>query len=847
MLKSLWSGLTGIQSHQQAIDVESNNIANSNTNGFKYSTTSFEDLISQTYNTSFSPTETIGGINGTQIGLGVQVSSIEKVFSQGSLEATDRTTDLAIAGNGFFVLSDYDGSSTSYSRDGQFKFDVDGNLVNNNGINVMGWNADTTDFSINNNSRLENLHIDQKMKIPPKQTNELFIKANLNNSNKIEEMNYITEPLSIYEDFNSLLNEDNKNIYLNDENYIEYSFEQDGEVVSNKIFYNNDFKSLNDLINNINDNLNTNNGEKLNNDIYIDGNGRITDLNQKLISINSNNDILNKIFEPLNNGNIKSNIMKTDNNSNLYSNDIQELFDNEGNKIDLKNGQGISIDIEGLKEKRNFVYVEADSSNLNDRILVDGGYQSMNDLTVATTEEGFHWTKNSDGLNANLNYGDEIKIEFQNLNNENTPEEVILKYGINFSTLEELTLAVNDVLNLEDDYQLDTSNEGFISKSDDFIKNITVNSVKDENGNPLRNGIEDGLSRFEDMFSKIVNNDTTDKFYQNNTYYFNNTQNLENLVRDAINDSGNPLVSNTNNSADVFFNDYGQLEIKNSGSQSMAINIEGYPDIYNDNDNFTNLMNNFNTIILPNEQISSNSFMNASHTITTSVFDNNGIARNLDFNFVKKETLNNNNEIIWEWKANIDETSSIIGPSNGEIKFSADGNLLSYTPSTLTFISNNATDIPITIDLNFGNLGDINGFTSKQKISNTEEIIQDGYSEGQLEDLNFNNYGIIEGTFSNGLTKNLGQVAMAIFANDGGLENLGDNLYKSSSNSGIPDITTAGKPGVGIIENNSLEKSNVDLSKSLVNLIVYQRGFSANSKIITTADEMLKELISLKR
>jgi flagellar hook protein FlgE len=124
---------------------------------------------------------------------------------------------------------------------------------------------------------------------------------------------------------------------------------------------------------------------------------------------------------------------------------------------------------------------------------------------------------------------------------------------------------------------------------------------------------------------------------------------------------------------------------------------------------------------------------------------------------------------------------------------------------------------------------------------------QDGYPMGQLQSFNIDKVGHIVGVFSNGMNQMLGQIAMAFFNNPAGLTRGGDTMFDESSNSGSAQIGQAGQNGRGTITPGTLEMSNVDLSQEFTDMIVTQRGFQANSRIITTSDEMLQELVNLKR
>jgi flagellar hook protein FlgE len=136
MIRSMSTAVTGLRGHQQKLDVIGNNIANVNTVAFKKSQARFEDLLSQTIQGATAPL-TRGGINPSQVGMGMRVSSIVDIHFQGAITNTDRETDLAIEGEGFFIVSD--GARVYYTRDGSFGRDAAGELVNANGLKLMGW------------------------------------------------------------------------------------------------------------------------------------------------------------------------------------------------------------------------------------------------------------------------------------------------------------------------------------------------------------------------------------------------------------------------------------------------------------------------------------------------------------------------------------------------------------------------------------------------------------------------------------------------------------------------------------------------------------------------------------
>ena len=157
MMRSLFSGVSGLKNHQTRMDVIGNNIANVNTVGFKGSRVQFQDVLNQTIQGAAAGTGTRGGTNPMQVGLGMGMASIDTMFTDGSAQPTGKQTDLAISGQGFFVLSD--GNSQVYTRAGNFDFDTGGNyLVPGSGYKVMGWQADSTG-KINTSGAIANITV----------------------------------------------------------------------------------------------------------------------------------------------------------------------------------------------------------------------------------------------------------------------------------------------------------------------------------------------------------------------------------------------------------------------------------------------------------------------------------------------------------------------------------------------------------------------------------------------------------------------------------------------------------------------------------------------------------------
>ena len=174
MMRSLYSGVSGLQNHQIRMDVLGNNISNINTTGFKKGRVNFQDMLSQTLSGAAKPTDEVGGVNPKQVGLGMVIASIDTIHTQGSLQTTGVMTDLAVQGEGFFILQD--GEKRFFTRDGSFGIDRDGLLVDPaNGLRVQGWQAITIDgiTTINTAAVIDDLIIPVGDKDPAASTTEV--------------------------------------------------------------------------------------------------------------------------------------------------------------------------------------------------------------------------------------------------------------------------------------------------------------------------------------------------------------------------------------------------------------------------------------------------------------------------------------------------------------------------------------------------------------------------------------------------------------------------------------------------------------------------------------------------
>ncbi|MGL4981304.1 MAG: flagellar hook protein FlgE [Treponemataceae bacterium] len=198
-----------------------------------------------------------------------------------------------------------------------------------------------------------------------------------------------------------------------------------------------------------------------------------------------------------------------------------------------------------------------------------------------------------------------------------------------------------------------------------------------------------------------------------------------------------------------------------------------------------------------------------------------------------------------------DNTGTLQAATDGDGNASGDaGNIIIQAAFNVAGSNPDEAGNPMrqTVNINLGQIGSqINTITQAAAQSTTKAFYQDGYTQGYLDNFKIDNSGTITGVYSNGTNRIIGQLAMASFANQGGLEKAGDNTYMQSNNSGLANINISGVAGKGKLLAGSLEMSNVDLTEQFTDMIVTQRGFQASSKTITTADTLLETVMNLKR
>lgn len=838
-MRSLWSGVSGLQAHQVAMDVEGNNISNVNTTGFKYSRADFGTMFSQTVKIATAPTDGRGGSNPLQIGLGVSVSSTTRIHSQGSVQTTDKNTDVAINGDGFFMVSD-DGGLTRYlTRSGDFKLDAYGNFVNNAGFVVQGWNINWDTQSIDSSRTPQNIFIDPGMHIPAAKSTEVAIKANLNSGLNIGNAARPLYALDSIHGFNKKTGETKNE---NDTGITQfYTTSKNGIEVTEKGV------DAGALFNGKGQGLNLREGQGIwvsyaNSTFSTDkGNSNVFDPNNKTAQNNvifwgdQNKPVIMDIT--LNGVQIRNDNIKSLDEAIAYINTFT-------NPADGRDGTGV---IATKKEDGSGITFTNQNSNgttdnmKNIDLQINTGNQAGELQNVPVANGNFNW--NAMNLNLLAAQGDSKWIAGNFQNNGNRVQVV---------TAHKYVYSSNPV-QIAPMYNPDggkTWNQGDMNTAGTPENNyrLAVNGV-------LLNTQVRTFRTTEDLRELLQRDARYGVDYDGSGSFEANGSDVNEGVTITITENGNFSISNPNKTTTP----PAGIQQNNRTNHDLNFNVTAYTDALgkvSTNDAFTKIFKAFDGVqTVGSQKKESEQLKLSAFSAGLEIYDSLGSKHTLEVQFVKQSTTQDGgNE--WQMIIRVPEPAEINttgeGPNNivvGTARFNNDGSLASYNPKTLNFSPNNGAAPNQQIKLSFGTSGSNDGLVSSNSASTLTGQATDGYTSGNLKPdaIRVDDKGNILGEFTNGKTFAVAKMAMASVANNSGLEEIGGNLFKVTANSGAIVVGEAGTGGRGEMKTSALEMSNVDLSRSLTELIIIQRGYQANSKTISTSDQMLQTLIQLKQ
>lgn len=843
-MRSLWSGVSGLQAHQVAMDVEGNNISNVNTTGFKYSRADFGTMFSQTVKIATAPTDGRGGSNPLQIGLGVSVSSTTRIHSQGSVQTTDKNTDVAINGDGFFMVSD-DGGLTNYlTRSGDFKLDAYGNFVNNAGFVVQGWNINWDDQTIDSSRTPQNIFIDPGMHIPAAKSTEVAIKANLNSG-----LNIGTSSRNLYA-LDSVHGWNNKTQRPEDEN--DTGTTQFYTTSKNAVEVTEKGVDAGSLFNANGQGLNLREGQGI----------WVSYADAKFTTATAG---ANGVFNE-NSQTTQQNVIFWGNKDNAVNLDITL------NGVNIQNANIRSLD-EAIAYINTFTAPTdtRDGTGVKAVKKADGsGIEFVNDNADGTTDN----MKNIDLVVKQTNTaGERFRVTW-NQQNQNFTAATVKANG-NSAWITGGTPGLT-----EERVQIITAHKYVYSSTP-----VNIPPMYNPDGGPgydPANQNNPGTAEnnyFQAVQGGLLNTDsrtfrTTEDLrellqrdarygvdYDGSGGFEIDGSDINEGVKVVVTENGNFAISNPNEipQRPGFVMPGAPGTQDNRTTHNMSFNITAYSNkqgTVSTNDAFTKIFKAFDGVLTVGGQIKESEQLKLSaFSAGLEIYDSLGSKHTLEVQFVKQSTTQDGgNE--WQMIIRVPEPAEINttgeGPTNiivGTARFNNDGSLANYTPKTINFSPNNGAAPNQQIKLSFGTSGSNDGLVSSNSASTLTGQATDGYTSGNLKPdaIRVDDKGNILGEFTNGKTFAVAKIAMASVANNSGLEEIGGNLFKVTANSGAIVVGEAGTGGRGEMKTSALEMSNVDLSRSLTELIIIQRGYQANSKTISTSDQMLQTLIQLKQ
>lgn len=844
-MRSLWSGVSGLQAHQVAMDVEGNNISNVNTKGFKYSRADFGTMFSQTVKIATAPTDGRGGSNPLQIGLGVSVSSTTRIHSQGPVQTTNKNTDVAINGDGFFMVSD-DGGLTRYlTRDGDFKLDAYGNFVNNAGFVVQGWNINWDDQTIDSSRSPQNIFIDPGMHIPAAKSTEVAIKANLNSG-----LNIGTSSRNLYA-LDSVHGWNNKTQRPEDEN--DTGTTQFYTTSKNSVEVTEKGVDAGSLFNANGTGLNLRDGQG----IWVSyADAKFT--TDKPANVN--------VFDPNNhtnqNGSIfwgdKDNAVNLDitlngvniQNANIRSLDEAIAYINTFTApTDTRDGTGVKAVKKADGSGIEFVNDNADGTTDNMKNI----NLTVHQANTAGERHQINWVAANNNFTATSAKNNANSVWIPTAANVNGNAESIQIITAHKYVYSSNPVDIGPMYNPDGgpQFQPGVGNNAPTDPASLNYWNAIQGSLKNSDARTFRTT--------EDLRELLQRDARYGVDYDGDGSKTYDPDDINQAVKVVVTENGNFAISNANETSTIPANAGAGTNAATTNPKNMSFNITAYSNkqgTVSTNDAFAKIFKAFDGVLTVGGQIKESEQLKLSaFSAGLEIYDSLGSKHTLEVQFVKQSTTQDGgNE--WQMIIRVPEPAEINttgeGPNNiivGTARFNNDGSLANYTPKTINFSPNNGAAPNQQIKLSFGTSGSNDGLVSSNSASTLTGQATDGYTSGNLkpEAIRVDDKGNILGEFTNGKTFAVAKIAMASVANNSGLEEIGGNLFKVTANSGNIVVGEAGTGGRGEMKTSALEMSNVDLSRSLTELIIIQRGYQANSKTISTSDQMLQTLIQLKQ
>ncbi|MCG8587588.1 MAG: flagellar hook-basal body complex protein [Pirellulales bacterium] len=802
LASALNTALTGMTGAETTIDVVGNNLANANTVGFKASEAVFATQFLQTQGLGSGPTDSSGGTNPRQTGLGSQVAEITPDFSQGTIEISSSPSDLAIQGDGFFIVEG-NGGEQLYTRNGIFETNSENELVSITGQRLLGYSVDEN-FELDT-TELSAIEIPLGTAAVAQATENVFLEGVFTPTGDVASSAEIIESQALG-DASIVAPTDGGDITISSKaDAPSLNSVGAGSLAAGTYVYKVAYVDADGNISTPSESFTytATAGESVTLDLSVDGTGVFT--------------------EP---GAVKR-VYRTDASGTgpllQVGGDIpsgQTTFFDDGTLA-----AGPELD-ETVIDGTYSYYVTFSSSTgtpspsrpapLVGPLTVSNGAVRLDDLPVDTsgTYDRVNIYRNVANDDASFYLVEQIDPAVQTSFIDNTSDAAI----------SDLTVSGNHAIDL-DGPAID-------------ISTTNVVDILRRDGTTYENVFQEGTLQFTGVKG--------DRSLATQELEITSTTKVLDLInfveqslgiRESTDDPSNPVPSDASGSPPGGTVNDGKLRFvgNNGDANAIEINLSSFQLVTNDG-SVENVNLAFNSVQEAVGESAVTEFV---------VFDSLGIPLNVRLTTTLESRTGS--ETTYRWYADSGDNDPLtgveVGVGTGLITFDTEGNVINVTNSNVNIDRRTVSAAsPLSFDLDFSNVSGL--ATDASTLAATR---QDGSAPGTLTSYVIGENGEIRGVFSNGITQTLGQLQLAKFANPTGLEQRGQNLYAAGINSGLPIQGIPGEQGIGSIIAGAVELSNTDIGQNLIDLILASTQYRGNSRVITSAQQLLDELLSLRR
>ncbi|MBX3424340.1 MAG: flagellar hook-basal body complex protein [Pirellulales bacterium] len=795
---ALSTALTGMNAAETSIDVAGNNVANANTVGFKQSKVNFATQFLQTQSIGSAPTDSRGGTNPRQVGLGVKVAEISPEFTQGTIEISSNPLDLAIQGEGFFIVQGSNGGQY-YTRNGQFKTNSNNEIVTTTGQRVLGFGVDDN-FEIQPTG-LQAIQIPLGQAAVAQATENVFFDGKLNAAGDVGTIPEIIQ--------SPVLSDGSKEIPVNTATWSALSRPTEsttvaagaapGSVPAGTYSYKVTF-------------------------IDADGNEGPASRVSGSVTVGAGSTV-DLAFIP------------------------QPASGSEFTQIRIYRNDGSNTDFTQVGQIATGTTVFVDSAAtgttlLNDTGLDNGGYSYYVTYYNSVSGEESRPTARFGPVTADATTSPRIRLD--SLPEPATADFDGIRIYRNLRNSSETFHLVDQISPSQiaafsgDVSYIDSKPDAVISTG----PQINLEGPSISFGLPLVQVVARNGSNYSNLFQEGTLEFTGTKGGRDlaqRTFEITSTTTVQDLLS-FMEDTMGVVKTATEDSFPDSINYGGTISgsrlqfVSNMGIENaLSVNLSAFQ-LTPASGIRTSIPLTFSSTQAANGQGASADFV---------VYDSLGSPLSVRITTVLEQTTGT--EATFRWIA----TSADNDPESGYDTVVGTGIVKTDGKGQVSSVSNDRVAInrvntpaasPLEFKLDFSQISGLDQSSNELSASR-----QDGFPAGTLSSFIITETGRIQGVFSNGSSRDLGQIRMARFANNGGLEQVGDNLFAAGVNSGLPIQGDPGANGIGNVTAGAVELSNTDIGENLIELILASTQYRGGARVITSVQELLDELLALRR